>query len=51
MMFMPIMMLVMFYKFASGLALYWTTQNVLMIIQQLMMKRKKAKVQSSVSAV
>jgi YidC/Oxa1 family membrane protein insertase len=30
MMFMPIMMLVMFYNFASGLALYWTTQNVLM---------------------
>ena len=41
MMFMPIMMLVMFYNFASGLALYWTTQNVLMIIQQLMMQRKK----------
>jgi YidC/Oxa1 family membrane protein insertase len=41
MMFMPIMMLVMFYTFASGLALYWTTQNVLMIVQQLMMMRKK----------
>jgi YidC/Oxa1 family membrane protein insertase len=44
MMFMPVMMLVMFYKFAAGLALYWTTQNVLMIIQQVMMK--KSKVQS-----
>ena len=42
MMFMPIMMLVMFYTFASGLALYWTTQNVLMIVQQLMMRKKKA---------
>ena len=42
MMFMPIMMLVMFYKFAAGLALYWTTQNVLMIAQQLMMKKKAA---------
>ena len=41
MMFMPVMMLVMFYNFASGLALYWTTQNILMIIQQLMMKKSK----------
>ncbi|MCS6772094.1 MAG: membrane protein insertase YidC [Kiritimatiellae bacterium] len=36
---MPAMMLIFLYNFASGLALYWTTQNVLMIIQQLMMKR------------
>lgn len=43
MMFMPIMMLVMFYNFAAGLALYWTTQNILMIVQQLMMKKAKAK--------
>jgi YidC/Oxa1 family membrane protein insertase len=42
MMFMPVMMLVMFYNFASGLALYWTTQNILMIVQQLMMKKSKA---------
>jgi YidC/Oxa1 family membrane protein insertase len=41
MMFMPVMMLVMFYNFAAGLALYWTTQNILMIIQQLMMKKSK----------
>ncbi len=39
---MPIMMLFFLYSFASGLALYWTTQNVLMIIQQLLMKRKNA---------
>jgi YidC/Oxa1 family membrane protein insertase len=39
---MPIMMLVFLYNFASGLALYWTTQNVLMIVQQMMMKRKAA---------
>jgi YidC/Oxa1 family membrane protein insertase len=39
---MPIMMLFFLYSFASGLALYWTTQNVLMIIQQMMMKRKNA---------
>lgn len=42
MMFMPIMMLVMFYNFAAGLALYWTTQNILMIVQQLMMKKSRA---------
>ena len=48
MMFMPIMMLVMFYNFASGLALYWTTQNILMIAQQLTMK-KKSKVQGPTS--
>ena len=41
---MPIMMLVFLYSFASGLALYWTTQNVLMIVQQMMMKRKNAAV-------
>ncbi len=41
---MPIMMLFFLYGFASGLALYWTTQNVLMIIQQVMMKRKNAAV-------
>lgn len=39
---MPIMMLFFLYSFASGLALYWTTQNVLMIIQQVMMKRSNA---------
>jgi len=37
---MPIMMLFFLYSFASGLALYWTTQNVLMIVQQMMMKKK-----------
>lgn len=48
MMFMPVMMLVMFYNFAAGLALYWTTQNILMIVQQLTMKRK-SKVQGPTS--
>jgi YidC/Oxa1 family membrane protein insertase len=38
---MPGMMLFFLYNYASGLALYWTTQNVLMIIQQVMMQRKK----------
>ncbi|MBN1269740.1 MAG: membrane protein insertase YidC [Kiritimatiellae bacterium] len=40
--FMPIMMLVFFYNFASGLALYWTTNQCLMIAQQLIQKRRKA---------
>ena len=33
--FMPIIMLVFFYNFASGLVLYWTTSQVLMIVSQL----------------
>ncbi len=41
MMFMPVMMLVMFYNFASGLALYWSTNQCLMIAQQLLMKKKQ----------
>lgn len=43
MMFMPVMMLVLFYKFAAGLVLYWTTNQCLMIAQQLIMHRKSAK--------
>ncbi len=35
MLFMPVIMLVFFYKFASGLVLYWTTSQVLMILSQL----------------
>lgn len=38
---MPAMMLFFLYNFASGLALYWTTQNVLMIVQQLIYLRRK----------
>ncbi|HNS81373.1 MAG TPA: membrane protein insertase YidC [Kiritimatiellia bacterium] len=41
--FMPVMMLFLFYKMASGLVLYWTTNQCLMILQQFMMKRKQAK--------
>jgi YidC/Oxa1 family membrane protein insertase len=33
MMIMPVMMLFFFYNFASGLSLYWTTNQVLMIVQ------------------
>ena len=41
MIMMPAMMLLFLYNFASGLALYWTTQNILMIIQQLVYKQRK----------
>ena len=34
MMFMPLIMLMFFYKAASGLVLYWTLQQVLSIAQQ-----------------
>jgi YidC/Oxa1 family membrane protein insertase len=34
MMFMPLIMLVFFYKTASGLTLYWTFQQLLSIVQQ-----------------
>ena len=33
MMIMPVMMLFFFYNFASGLSLYWTTNQILMIVQ------------------
>ncbi len=51
MMFMPVLMLVMFYNFAAGLVLYWSTNTVLVIVQQLMMQRRKSKVQSPTSKV
>ena len=42
---MPLMMLFIFYTMPSGLTLYWTTSNVLMILQLLLrrLKEKKAK--------
>jgi len=41
--FMPLIMLFFFYKFASGLVLYWTTNQCLMIAQQLITRRKQAR--------
>jgi YidC/Oxa1 family membrane protein insertase len=38
---MPVMMLFVLYNFSAGLALYWTTQNVLMIVQHLVYKKRK----------
>ncbi len=51
MMLMPVMMLFLFYNMASGLVLYWSTSQVLMIAQQLMMQRKKAKDQLATAVV
>ena len=41
--FMPIMMLVMFYNFASALSLYWTVSQALSILQMWHIKRTAAK--------
>ncbi len=43
MVFMPLMMLFMFYNFASALSLYWTVSQVLSIIQMWMMRRETAR--------
>ena len=41
MMFMPLIMLFMFYNMASGLTLYWTLQQFLSILQQWLSLRKQ----------
>ncbi len=40
--FMPIMMLVMFYKMPSALVLYWSTNQVIMIAQLMIQKKRTA---------
>ena len=40
MVFMPIMMLVMFYNFASALSLYWTLSQVISIGQTWWIRKK-----------
>ena len=40
MLFMPFMMLFLFYPMPSGVVLYWTVQNVLSIVQQLYTNKK-----------
>jgi len=47
MIMMPAMMLFFLYNFASGLALYWTTQNFLMIVQQLIYKQRKKRAEAN----
>lgn len=48
--FMPVLFTVLFYAFPSGLSLYWTTNQVLMIGQQAWMRRKRAKAAASAAA-
>jgi len=43
---MPIMMLFFFYKMPSGLVLYWTTSNLLMIAQTSLRNLKKKKTEA-----
>ena len=40
MLMMPIIFTLMFYSFPSGLSLYWTTNQVMMIIQLAIMRRR-----------
>jgi YidC/Oxa1 family membrane protein insertase len=40
--FMPIFMVVIFLKFASGLNLYYTAMNIASIPQQLLISRERA---------
>ena len=50
MMFMPIMMLFFLYPYASGLSLYWTTNQTLMIVQMLYQrwqKKRKAELEAA----
>ncbi|MDF1645593.1 MAG: membrane protein insertase YidC [Legionellaceae bacterium] len=43
MMFLPVLMTIMFWNFPSGLALYWTVNNTLTILQQWYIIRKFGK--------
>lgn len=47
--FMPLMMLVMFYNFASALSLYWFLSNVISIIQMAMIRRGSAPAATAVA--
>ena len=38
--FMPVIFLVFCYNYASGLALYWTTQNIFSIVQLYLTRNK-----------
>lgn len=49
--FMPLMMLVMFYNFASALSLYWTVSQALSILQMWMIRRSSPAARAPVAAV
>ena len=46
MVFMPVMMLFMFYSFPSALSLYWFLSNILSIVQMWLIRRETAKKQA-----
>lgn len=46
----PLLMLFMFYNFASGLALYWTAQNIFGVIQQFITARLLNKSENNIAA-
>ena len=47
MVFMPVMMLVMFYSFPSALSLYWFLSNLFSIVQMWLIRRETAKKQEA----
>lgn len=47
--FMPVMMLVMFYMMPSALVLYWSANQCIVIVQQLIQKKRKASVPAPVN--
>ena len=51
MIFMPLMMLVMFYSFPSALSLYWFLSNIFSIVQMALIRRQTAKKQTSEALV
>ena len=50
-MFMPLIFILFAYNFASVLALYWTTQNIISIIQLYVTRNKPLPVLEKKSAV
>ena len=49
--YMPLMFLVFLYNFSSGLALYWTVNNVLTVVQTKLTKMKQEPVAPAVSVL
>jgi YidC/Oxa1 family membrane protein insertase len=49
--YMPLMFLVFLYTYSSGLALYWTVNNVLTVVQTKLTKMNQAPVSPVVASV
>jgi YidC/Oxa1 family membrane protein insertase len=50
MMWMPVVMLLLFYDLPSGLTLYWSVSNIFSIIQLLIQKRGSKETAATVAA-